>query len=139
LSGPKVGTAAGLAKKALPDDSYLPFVRSFGGTALAGGAGIYAIDRYEGGPAYRRQNKVATPEQKQEARTKYLNDAEKRSGRKFTMRDRFNAQVDLLRKTNTISAGQAQRAKAWAETQGRDRLSQEFWTIAEKYWGEDVQ
>jgi ribosomal protein L3 len=53
--------------------------------------------------------------------------------------ERFNAQVDLLRKTGRISAGQAQYAKSWATRQpgavGEHRVTAESKRIADKWFG----
>jgi hypothetical protein len=80
-----------------------------------------------------------------ETRTKYLDKAKKEakdSGKTFGPLERFNAQVDLLRKTGRISAGQAQYAKAWAARQpgavGEHKITSESKRIADKWFGGSV-
>jgi hypothetical protein len=83
--------------------------------------------------------------QLRETRTKYLDKVKKEakdSGKTFGPLERFNAQVDLLRKTGRISAGQAQYAKSWAARQpgavGEHRVTAESKRIADKWFGGTV-
>jgi hypothetical protein len=121
-----------------PPGSYV----ALAGAAGASVAGMYGIDRFfprwsAFGPP--RGVGPATPEQEQKARAKYLHDAEQRSGRKFTPRDRFNAQVDLLLKMGKISSGKARHAKAWAASAptGGWVIQDEFQRVADAYFGPD--
>jgi hypothetical protein len=52
--------------------------------------------------------------------------------------DRFNAQVDLLRKLNKITPAQAKHAREWAAHADEHKVKTEFSRVGRKYFGGEV-